>query len=154
MSEPSSTLPENTSNKASQLVVLGMLSLIAAGGIAIFWLYEPLGPPPPEVARDPLLMEGRLVYFARCASCHRNDGQGEPPGTVPAFGPPVQNLTDAEWKHGDRPEQVLKVITEGSPNTRMSGWGRILDPGDIRAVAAYVYYLGKRPIPEELRKPR
>jgi hypothetical protein len=33
----------------------------------------------------------------------------------------------------------------------MTGWGNVLDPPDIRAVAAYVYYLAKRPVPEELR---
>jgi cytochrome c oxidase cbb3-type subunit 3 len=153
MSEPSSAFPDNNNRTASRLIVLGMLGMIAAGGVAVFLLYEPLGPPPPEVARDPLLTRGRLIYLARCASCHRNDGQGEPPGTIAAFGPPVQNLTDAEWKHGDRSEQVLKVITEGVPNTRMNGWGRILDRDEIRAVAAYVYYLGKRAVPEELRTP-
>jgi hypothetical protein len=55
MSEPYSTLSEEAPNNgAAKLVVLGMLGLIAAAGIAIFLLYEPLGPPPPEVARDPL----------------------------------------------------------------------------------------------------
>jgi cytochrome c oxidase cbb3-type subunit III len=39
------------------------------------------------------------------------------------------------------------------PNTRMDGWGRVLDPPEIKAVAAYVYYLAKRTAPEELRKP-
>ena len=59
------------------------------------------------------------------------------------------NLTDSEWKHGERPDQVITVIGQGVPNTRMDGWGRVLDPPEIKAVAAYVYYLAKRPVPEE-----
>jgi hypothetical protein len=35
----------------------------------------------------------------------------------------------------------------------MEGWGRVLDPPELNAVAAYVYCLAKRPVPEELRKP-
>ena len=44
------------------------------------------------------------------------------------IGPPVGNLTDDVWKHGDRPDQVLSVIGQGVPNTRMEGWSRVLDP--------------------------
>ena len=35
----------------------------------------------------------------------------------------------------------------------MDGWGNVLDPPQIRAVTAYVYYLAKRPVPDELRLP-
>jgi mono/diheme cytochrome c family protein len=35
----------------------------------------------------------------------------------------------------------------------MDGWGRVLDPPELKAVAAYVYFLAKRAVPEELRKP-
>ena len=36
------------------------------------------------------------------------------------------------------------MIGQGVPNTRMDGWGRVLDPPEIKAVAAYVYYLAKQ----------
>ena len=67
--------------------------------------------------------------------------------------PRTGNLTDDEWKHGDRPDQVIAVIAQGVPNTRMEGWSRVLDPPELSAVAAYVYYLARRPVPEELRRP-
>jgi hypothetical protein len=35
----------------------------------------------------------------------------------------------------------------------MEGWSRVLDPPEVRAVAAYIYYLAKRPVPDEIRKP-
>jgi mono/diheme cytochrome c family protein len=136
---------------ASRLVFLGMLGLIA-GGFLAFWLFgKPPAPPPPEVARDPLLTQGRAIYLGRCATCHGNDGRGDGPIAGSLIGPPVGNLTDQEWKHGDRPDQVLAVIRQGVPNTRMEGWSRVLDPPELRAIAAYVYYLARRPVPEELR---
>jgi len=130
-----------------------MLGLLVGGLVSYQLLSKPLGPPPPEVAKDPLLTAGRLIYFGRCATCHGNDGRGDGPIAADLLGPPVGNLTDNDWKHGDRPEQVMAVIREGVPNTRMTGWSNVLDPPEVRAVAAYVYYLAKRPVPEELRKP-
>ena len=105
------------------------------------------------MAGDPLLAQGRTIFLGRCATCHGNEGRGDGPIAGNLIGPPVGNLTDDEWKHGDRPDQVLAVIDKGVPNTRMEGWSRVLDPPELRAVAAYVYYLAKRPVPDELRKP-
>ena len=135
----------------SRLIFLAMLGLLAGGFVAFRILSKPIGPPPPEIAQDALLTQGREIYLARCVACHGNDGRGDGPLAANLIGPPVGNLTDKEWKHGDRPEQVLAVIDKGVPNTRMDGWGRVLDPPEIKAVAAYVYFLAKRAVPEELR---
>jgi mono/diheme cytochrome c family protein len=130
-----------------------MLGLVVAGLVAYRFLSKPFGPPPPDVAKDPLLSKGRLIYLGRCATCHGKDGRGDGPIAAELLGPPVGNLTDIEWKHGDRPDQVMTVIRAGVANTRMTGWGNVLDPPDIQAVAAYVYYLARRSVPEELRTP-
>jgi mono/diheme cytochrome c family protein len=145
--------PSGVDVTVSRLVFLGMLGLIAGGFVAFRILSKPVEPPPPEVAKDPLLSQGRTIYLARCAACHGNDGRGDGPIAANLIGPPVGNLTDREWKHGDRPEQVLSVIGQGVPNTRMDGWSRVLDPPELKAVAAYVYYLAKQSVPEELRQP-
>jgi cytochrome c oxidase cbb3-type subunit 3 len=137
---------------ASRLIFLAMLGLLVAGFVAYRLLSKPVGPPPPEVANDPLLLQGRGIYVARCVACHGSDGRGNGPLAGSLVGPPVGDLTDQEWKHGDRPEQVLSVIAQGVPNTRMDGWSRVLDPPELKAVAAYVYYLAKRAVPEELRQ--
>jgi cytochrome c oxidase cbb3-type subunit 3 len=139
--------------RVSKLIFVVLLGLLAAGFIAFRMLSKPLGPPPPEVARDPLLAQGRVIYLARCIACHGTDGKGDGPLAGQLIGPPVGNLTDDVWKHGDRPEQVLSVIGQGIPNTRMDGWSRVLDPPEIKAVAAYVYFLAKHPVPEEIRQP-
>jgi mono/diheme cytochrome c family protein len=137
----------------SRLIFLAMLGLLAGGVVAFRILQKPVGPPPPEVASDALLTRGRAFYLARCVACHGNDGRGDGPLAGNLVGPPVGDLTDNEWKHGDRPDQVLTVIRQGVPNTRMDGWGRVLDPPELNAVAAYVYYLAKRTVPAELREP-
>jgi cytochrome c oxidase cbb3-type subunit III len=145
--------PTSIDPAVSRLIFLTMLGLMAGGFVAFRMLSKPVGPPPPEVARDALLTQGRAIYLARCVACHGSDGRGDGPLAANLIGPPVGNLTDNEWKHGDRPEQVMAVIGQGVPNTRMDGWGRVLDPPEIKAVAAFVYYMAKRAVPEELRKP-
>lgn len=137
----------------SRLIILAMLALVVAGFVAFRMLSKPAGPPPPSVARDPLLSQGRTIYLARCVACHGSDGRGDGPIAAQLIGPPVGNLTDDVWKHGDRAEQVLSVIGQGVPKTRMDGWGRVLDPPEIKAVAAYVYFLAQQPVPAELREP-
>ncbi len=137
---------------AARLIFLAMLGLLAGGFIAFRMLSKPSGPAPPEVAKDPLLSRGRVIYLARCVACHGVDGRGDGPIAAQLIGPPVGNLTDALWKHGDRPDQVLSVIGQGVPGTRMDGWSRVLDPPEIKAVAAYVYFLAKHPVPEEIRR--
>jgi cytochrome c oxidase cbb3-type subunit III len=145
--------PLAINTKASRVIFLAMLGLLFGGLAAFRILNKPAGPPPPEVARDALLSQGRVIYLARCAACHGNDGRGDGPIASQLIGPPVGNLTDNEWKHGDRPDQVLAVIGQGVPNTRMDGWNRVLDPPELKAVAAFVYYLAKRAVPETLRAP-
>ena len=145
--------PTGIDPSVSGLIFLAMLGLMAGGFVAFRMLSKPVGPPPAEVARDALLTQGRAIYLTRCNACHGNDGRGDGPLAANLIGPPVGNLTDKEWKHGDRPDQVIAVIGQGVPNTRMDGWGRVLDPPEIKAVAAYVYYLAKQPVPEELRSP-
>jgi cytochrome c oxidase cbb3-type subunit 3 len=139
-------------NPAASLSIFVCLALIVAAGVLAFtWLKPSATPPPQEIADDPLLVRGREVFLDRCASCHGAKGLGDGPTAKGLPGPPVGNLTDAEWKHGDAPEKVLAVIKVGVKDSQMPGWGNLIRPGDIKASAAYVYYLGGRPVPEILR---
>lgn len=151
-STPEDSPTHGIDTRVSLRIFVAMLGLLAAGFVAFRMLSKPVEPPPPEVAKDALLTQGRLIYLGRCATCHGNDGRGDGPIAKDLVGPPVGNLTDKEWKHGDRPDQVLAVIARGVPETRMTGWSNVLDPPELKAVAAYVYYLAKHPVPEELRQ--
>ena len=44
-----------------------------------------------------------------------------------------------------------RVISKGVEGTRMTGLGQFLEPSELRAVTAYVFYLAKQPVPVELR---
>jgi cytochrome c oxidase cbb3-type subunit III len=133
-------------------VFLAMLGLIIAGALAYFRLSTPPPPPPPEVAADLLLLEGRSIYLARCATCHGQDGRGDGPIAGSLLGPPVGNISDGKWKHGGKPVEVLGVISKGVENTRMTGWGQVLEPSQLRAVTAYVFFLARQPVPAVLRQ--
>lgn len=134
-------------------IVTGLVLLILGGMIAFQRLRKSHGLPPPAVAKDPLLTAGRSVFLDRCVSCHGSTGRGDGPIAKGLAGPPVGDLTDATWKHGDRPEQVEAVVRDGVKDTAMPGWGKVFGPDDLRAVTAYVYYLARRDVPKSLRKP-
>jgi len=138
---------------ASRRIFLGMLALLCGAVLAYNVFRKPLGPPPAAIAGDPLLVRGRVIYLTRCVGCHGESGRGDGPIARNLPRPPVGNFTDATWKHGDRPEQVRAVIADGAKDTAMSAWKGVLDEPELRAVAAYVYHLAGRNVPEELRAP-
>ena len=45
------------------------------------------------------------------------------------------------------------MIEKGVAGSAMPGWASTLGPDGVRAVTAYVYYLGGRDVPSELRTP-
>jgi cytochrome c oxidase cbb3-type subunit 3 len=128
-----------------------MLGIAGAAGFLYRALSAPVPPPPPRVAADPFLLQGRAIYLNRCASCHGQDGRGDGPIAAYVFGPPVGNLSDGRWKHGDKPEGVLGVISKGVPGTRMAGWDQVLEPEELRAVTAYIFCLAQKEVPEAMR---
>jgi cytochrome c oxidase cbb3-type subunit 3 len=146
-------LPLGIDPVVSRRIFLGMLGLLAGAVTAYSLLRTPASPPPAAIAHDPLLVQGREVFLARCASCHGESGRGDGPIARGLAGPPVGNLTDAQWKHGDSPDQVLAVVAQGVPNSAMAGWKSTLSDRALHAVTAYTYYLAGRPVPPALRAP-
>lgn len=150
------TVPEPTAGidpAASRGIVLGMLAMAAVGALSYGLLRGPASPPPAAIAADPLLVAGHAVYQARCVSCHGTTGRGDGPIAKGLAGPPVGDLTDASWKHGDRPDQVLAIVAQGVRDTAMPGWKAAMGAADLRAVTAYVYHIAGRAVPEPLRAP-
>lgn len=90
-----------------------------------------------QVSKDQaVLNHGLQTYTTLCAPCHRPDGGG-------LVGP---NLTDDYWIHGSNFTDNLKVIWNGVPEKGMVTWKGVLQPGDIHAVASYIYTLrGTKP---------
>ncbi|MBX9928628.1 MAG: c-type cytochrome [Gemmatimonadaceae bacterium] len=77
------------------------------------------------------LADGKAVYTANCAVCHRADGGGQ-------IGP---NLTDDAWIHGATPAAIHTTISEGVLAKGMPNWGKLLAPEKVDAVTAYVISL-------------
>ncbi len=132
-------------------ILLGLAGLVGLGILAFTVLRPAPTPPPGEIAGDALLVRGREVYLDRCASCHGTSGHGDGPTAKGLAGPPVGDLTDDKWKHGDAPEQVLGVIRQGVKETQMPAWGSFVSADDTKAVAAWVYHLAGRAVPDPLR---
>jgi cytochrome c oxidase cbb3-type subunit 3 len=128
-------------------VLAGLAALVGIAGLVV-WITESADEPvPAAIADDPVLLAGREVYRARCLSCHGEAGRGDGPIAGNLAGPPVGDLTDARWKHGDRPEQVRRVLENGVRDTAMPGWKGMISDRQIDAVLAYVLHLGGRSAP-------
>jgi cytochrome c oxidase cbb3-type subunit 3 len=135
------------------LAIVGALVVAAVVGRSV--LEGPGDDPPggPAIGEGPageMLAEGKRLYEARCSSCHGNSGRGDGPIADSLQGPGPGDLTDDDWTHGDRPEQILKVIAEGVPGTTMAGWRSAFDEAQLRALTAYMYRLSGREVPDAL----
>jgi mono/diheme cytochrome c family protein len=148
---PDAELSSHIDIGASAWIFFGLLVLLISGFVAYRLLKTTPSPPPAQIAGDPLLVEGRELYLARCVSCHGSSGKGDGPIAHGLAGPPPGNLTDDQWKHGDQPGQVLKVLSAGVKDTAMPGFAGIFKPHELRALAAYVYHLANQQVPGELR---
>jgi cytochrome c oxidase cbb3-type subunit III len=132
--------------------ILLAIGSIAVGGIlAYVFLGRRDEPVPKAIASDPLLVRGREIYLDRCNSCHGPTGQGDGPLAKGLTGPPPRNLAVDPWKYGDRPEQVLTVLSDGVKDAQMPSFSSTYSPDDLKAVAAYVYQIAGKSVPDALR---
>lgn len=136
---------------AGRWVVIGLGALVVAGVLGAVLLRPKPPAAPVEIGNDPLLVEGYELYHQRCVSCHGTKGKGDGPIAATLTGTPPGDLSDERWEHGDRPEQVLEIVTNGVVGSQMAGWKGTFGEGELRAVTAYVYYLAGREVPASLR---
>lgn len=136
---------------ASRSIFLGIVSF-AVGGMIVYSFMRPRpSPPPVAIAGDPVLVAGREVYNIRCIGCHGDAGRGDGPSGKGLAGPPPGDFSASRWKHGDRPEEALRVVARGVAGTGMAAWSGLLSAEEVRAATAYCYYLGGKPVPASLR---
>lgn len=98
-------------------------------------------------ANDPSrVASGQEVYMTNCIACHGQDlaaridiGGGQ------FVNLPGLSLTDGEWKYGDEPMDMFKLINEGTPadspghnGAKMEAWGQKMPPVEIAEVVAYI----------------
>lgn len=87
------------------------------------------------------IAEGKTIFVAACAACHRSDGGG-------LVGP---NLTDDYWLHGGDVKDVFRTIKYGVPEKGMKSWKDDYPPKKIAQLAAYIHSLkgSNPPSPKE-----
>lgn len=90
------------------------------------------------------LAEGKNIFVANCAVCHKEGGEGE-------IGP---NLTDKFWIYGNDIKDVFKTIKNGTPNG-MPDHASKLNPIQLQQVSSFVLSLkpkaGKEPQGKEYK---
>lgn len=80
--------------------------------------------------------QGRLIFEARCASCHGPQGRGDGP-QAPFLSPRPASLISAATSMKTDAE-LLAVITNGKPRTSMLAWNGLLTEQERRDVLAYI----------------
>ncbi|MBI2826083.1 MAG: c-type cytochrome [Planctomycetia bacterium] len=81
------------------------------------------------------LAEGQALYRGLCSGCHGGMGRG-------GKGP---NLTDDRWLHGDKDEDIIRVIKNGVPGTTMKKLGESLKEQQTASIVGYVRSLARSP---------
>jgi len=80
------------------------------------------------VVTDEAVLAGEEIYAESCSVCHGVALEG---GIGPSF-------LDDMWRHGDDPETVIRIITDGVPENGMLAWDSILTGQQVNQVAAFV----------------
>mgnify|MGYP001270271439 CR=1 FL=1 len=82
-----------------------------------------------------VISAGEATYQSTCLSCHGDKLQG-------GIG---FNLSDDVWVHGDKPTEIMKVVSDGVLEKGMPAWGPVLGPKKTAEVVAFI--LSKHPAP-------
>jgi putative heme-binding domain-containing protein len=93
--------------------------------------------PPKELTEEEkaALAEGQAMFRGLCSGCHGGLGRG-------GKGP---DLTDNRWLHGDKDEDIIRVIKNGVPGTTMKKLGESLKDQQIDKIVAYLRGLARAP---------
>lgn len=90
-------------------------------------------PKPDAVPKGPKKTAAALKaeenYKTICVVCHLADGKGLIPD---------MSFTDGVWKHGSKPEDVIKIITDGAPGTLMVAFKDKFTKDEIAELAKMV----------------
>lgn len=88
---------------------------------------------------DAIVQKGETIYLQTCLPCH---GPNMDAPTKLAL-----SLVDGEWKYGEKPLDLFKLINNGTPaeskgmepsGARMMPFGQQFSPDQIAAVTAYI----------------
>jgi len=82
--------------------------------------------------------DGKATYDKYCFTCHAPDLSA----TLNGAKLPGLPLNDKEWKYGNTPMSLFRMVSKGSPDktqsVQMPPWEQVLGPSDIAKVVAFV----------------
>jgi len=136
----------NVTNRAFQdrwPLLLGVEGFaVAIAGLCILSLLARGADQPPEKSpKTPTpeeraaLEEGQALFRGLCSGCHGGAGRG-------GKGP---DLTRGRFMHGNKDEDIARVIREGVPKSTMKKFGESLKDEQIAKVILHVRSLGRAP---------
>lgn len=114
---------ERTKKIRDGLIIAAILIVL---GYQVFRSNQPAEP----LASADVINTGKEVYYATCASCHGEQGEGH----VAIAEAPALNGSEHSWHHADG--QIQSLIQEGG--TIMPAFGDQLDNDEIFAVIRYI----------------
>jgi putative heme-binding domain-containing protein len=118
---------------------LGLLGLMVA--LAGLRSLAAEAPAPAEPRKEPTaedkaaLEEGQALFRGLCSGCHGGAGRG-------GKGP---DLTRGRFMHGDKDEDLARVIREGVAKTTMKKMGESLKPEQIQKLVHFIRSLARAP---------
>jgi cytochrome c oxidase cbb3-type subunit 3 len=85
-----------------------------------------------------IVSEGKATYNKYCFTCHAPDLTA----TLNGVKLPGLPLHDKDWKYGNSPMSMFRMVSKGSPDktapVQMPPWEQVLGPADIAKVVAFV----------------
>jgi mono/diheme cytochrome c family protein len=106
------------------------------------------GSPVPSTPES--IASGKRIFESNCAACHGPQAQGAIKAglTISSIdeqrGRQPPDLTDDQWDHGSRDEDIFAAIKRGLPPTMMPSFGATVSDTDIWSVVSYLRSLGPR----------
>ena len=84
-------------------------------------------------------IDARKLYATHCETCH--DAYGKPTDIGAAL--ESADLSDAAWQEKTTDEQIIRQITDGTPE-KMTPFKETLTPDEIKALVPVVRSFGKK----------
>jgi cytochrome c oxidase cbb3-type subunit III len=98
-------------------------------------------------AADPAVVaNGEAAYQQNCIACHGQDLAAKIDiGNGQSVQLPGLSLTDGQWKYGNKPMDIFKLINLGTPpespghnGAKMEAWGQKMPPVQIAEITAFI----------------
>jgi cytochrome c oxidase cbb3-type subunit 3 len=97
-------------------------------------------------ATDPAIVSaGEATYLTNCSACHGADLSGTMVVGAAKIPLPGLAINDGQWKFGNKPMDIFKLINKGSPpestgnnGAKMQAWDQTLSPKQVAEVTAFI----------------